>query len=40
MRFFSIREIAVIVPIDNVEERLSKGVRRAIEAVLYNTTVL
>ena len=39
-RFFSIREIVVIVPIDDVEERFSKGVRRAIEAVLYNITVL
>ena len=39
-RFFSIREMAVMVPIDNVEERFSKGVRCAVEAVLYNITVL
>ena len=32
--------MAVIVLIDDVEERFSKGVRRAVEAVLYNTTIL
>lgn len=38
-RFFSIRDMAVIVPIDDVEERFSKGVRHAVEAALYDITV-
>jgi hypothetical protein len=29
-----------MVPMDDVEECFGKGVRRAIEAVLYDTTVL
>jgi hypothetical protein len=38
-RFFGIREMAVRVPMDDVEERFGKGVRHAVEAALYDTTV-
>ena len=38
-KFFSIREMAVMVPMDDIKERFGKGVKHVVKVVLYNTTM-